>query len=181
MNDRWDMDALAQVRAAALGAFARRRGCRSARGSSAPWCCPRELSAMPGKVRLWPYQREIADAISDPEIERVTLVKAVRVGFTTVFTGAIGGFVANEPCPVLCLLPTEADARDYVVSDIEPIFSGDAGAQGRAPRRRGRGRRATRSCIAALPAVRSRSWPPRRRETFAGTPPRLDGRRGRRL
>lgn len=43
---------------------------------------PEGVSALPGAVRLWPYQREIADAISDPEIERVTLVKPVRVGFT---------------------------------------------------------------------------------------------------
>jgi len=51
------------------------------------------------------------------------LVKPVRVGFTTLLTGAIGSFVANEPCPVLALLPTESDCRDYVVSDIEPIFA----------------------------------------------------------
>jgi len=31
---------------------------------------PEGVSALPGAVRLWPYQREIADAISDPEIER---------------------------------------------------------------------------------------------------------------
>lgn len=83
---------------------------------------PEGVSALPGKVRLWPYQREIADAISDPEIERVTLIKPVRVGFTTLLTGAIGSFVANEPSPILVLLPTEADARDYIVSDVEPIF-----------------------------------------------------------
>ena len=35
---------------------------------------PEGVSALPGAVRLWPYQREIADAISDPLIERVTLV-----------------------------------------------------------------------------------------------------------
>ena len=84
---------------------------------------PEGVSALPGAVRLWPYQREIADAISDPAIERVTLVKPVRVGFTTVLTGAIASFVANEPAPILCLLPTESDARDYVVSEIEPIFA----------------------------------------------------------
>jgi phage terminase large subunit GpA-like protein len=38
-------------------------------------------------------------------------------------TGAIGSYVANEPSPILALLPTEADARDYVVSEIEPIFA----------------------------------------------------------
>ena len=84
---------------------------------------PEGVSSSPGSVRLWPYQREIANAISDPEIERVTLVKPVRVGFTTLLTGAIGSFVANEPAPILVLLPTEADARDYVVSDVEPIFA----------------------------------------------------------
>lgn len=83
---------------------------------------PDGVSALPGPVRLWPFQREIADAIGDPAIERVTLVKPVRVGFTTLLTSAIASFVANEPAPILALLPTEADCRDYVVSDLEPIF-----------------------------------------------------------
>jgi phage terminase large subunit GpA-like protein len=84
---------------------------------------PEGLSAVAGPLRLWPWQRQIADAISDPLVERVSLVKAARVGFTTLLTGAIGAFVANDPAPILVLLPTEADARDYMVSDIEPIFA----------------------------------------------------------
>ena len=84
---------------------------------------PDGVSAQPGHVRLWPFQREIADVIGDPLIERVTLVKPVRVGFTTLLTSAIAAFVANEPAPILCLLPAEADCRDYVVSDVEPIFA----------------------------------------------------------
>ena len=84
---------------------------------------PEGVSAQPGPVRLWPFQREIADAIGDPLIERVTLVKPVRVGFTTLLTSAVAGFVANDPAPILCLLPAEADCRDYMVSDVEPIFS----------------------------------------------------------
>jgi phage terminase large subunit GpA-like protein len=84
---------------------------------------PEGVSAQPGPVRLWPFQREIADAIGDPLIERVTLVKPVRVGFTTLLTSAVASFVANEPAPILCLLPAEADCRDYVVSDVEPIFT----------------------------------------------------------
>jgi phage terminase large subunit GpA-like protein len=91
---------------------------------------PEGVSAIPGRVRLWPYQKGIADAISDPEIERVTLIKPVRVGFTTLLTATIGSFVANEPSPILVLLPTEADARDYVVSDIEPIFEASAPLRG---------------------------------------------------
>ena len=84
---------------------------------------PEGVSALPGRVRLHPYQREIADAISDVGIERITLVKGVRIGFTTLLTGAIGSYVANEPSPILALLPTESDCRDYCVSDVEPIFA----------------------------------------------------------
>ena len=84
---------------------------------------PDGVTALPGPVRLWTYQRGIADAISNPEIERVTIVKSARLGFTTLLTGALASFVANEPSPILALLPTEADARDYMVSDIEPIFA----------------------------------------------------------
>lgn len=83
---------------------------------------PEGVSATPGRVRLWKPQVGIADAISDPLIERVTLVKPVRVGFTTLLSGAVASYVANEPSPLLVLLPTEADCRDYMVSDLEPIF-----------------------------------------------------------
>lgn len=83
---------------------------------------PEDVSATPGRVRLWPYQREIADAIWEPAVERVTVVKPVRVGFTSLLTGALASFVANDPSPVLVLLPTTGDCRDYMVSDIEPIF-----------------------------------------------------------
>jgi phage terminase large subunit GpA-like protein len=91
---------------------------------------PDGVSALPGEVRLWPYQREIADAIFDPAIERVSLVKSVRVGFTTLLTGALAGYVANDPSPILALLPTEADCRDYVVSDVEPVFEASPALRG---------------------------------------------------
>jgi len=91
---------------------------------------PEGVSALPGRVSLWPYQREIADAISDPTLERVTLVKPVRVGFTTLLTGALASYVANEPAPILALLPTEADCRDYTVSDLEPIFDATPALRG---------------------------------------------------
>ena len=83
---------------------------------------PASVSAAPGPVRLWGPQRGIAEAIGNPDIERVTLVKPVRVGFSTLVSSALASYVANEPSPILVLLPTEADCRDYVVSDLEPIF-----------------------------------------------------------
>ena len=74
---------------------------------------PEGLAAVPGPIRLYPYQRGIADSIGDPTVERVTVVKAARVGFSALLTAALGNYVANDPAPILVLLPTEADARDY--------------------------------------------------------------------
>ncbi|MGK9052132.1 phage terminase large subunit family protein [Neorhizobium petrolearium] len=83
---------------------------------------PAGVSATPGPVHLWPFQRAIADSIGDPATERVTVVKSVRVGYSTLLSAAIGSYIANEPSPILLLMPTEADCRDVVVSDLEPIF-----------------------------------------------------------
>jgi phage terminase large subunit GpA-like protein len=84
---------------------------------------PSGSTALPGRFRLWPFQGAILDAIGDPTIERITLVKPVRVGFTTMLSATIGHFIANDPSPILLLQPTESDARDAVVSDLEPLFA----------------------------------------------------------
>lgn len=91
---------------------------------------PETVSALPGKVRLWSFQRGICEAIEDPDIERITLIKPVRVGFTTMLTATLASYVANEPSPILVVLPTEADARDYMVSDIEPTFDASPALRG---------------------------------------------------
>jgi phage terminase large subunit GpA-like protein len=91
------MTRVADVRARALRSLIPPPRLRLAAWIEREIVLPEDVSALPGHVRLWPYQREIADAISDPLIERVTLVKGVRLGFTTLLTGAIGAYVANEP------------------------------------------------------------------------------------
>jgi phage terminase large subunit GpA-like protein len=83
---------------------------------------PETVSALPGRVHLWQFQRGICDAIDDPDIERVTIIKPVRVGFTTLLTATLASFVANAPAPILSVQPTESDCRDYMVSDVEPTF-----------------------------------------------------------
>jgi phage terminase large subunit GpA-like protein len=67
---------------------------------------PEGLCAKPGRMKLWPYQREIADCIGDPSIERVTLVKAARIGFSVLVAAAVGHFTTNDPSPVICRLRT---------------------------------------------------------------------------
>jgi phage terminase large subunit GpA-like protein len=62
---------------------------------------PSGTTALPGRVKMWPYMRAVADAITDPTIERVSFVKPTRVGYTTLLTGAISNFIANEPASAL--------------------------------------------------------------------------------
>jgi phage terminase large subunit GpA-like protein len=71
-------------------------------------------------VRL---QRGIADAIGDPLIERVTVIKSARVGYTTLLVGALANYVHNDPSSLMCLLPVKDDARNFVVSQVEPVFA----------------------------------------------------------
>ena len=74
------------------------------------------IAATPGRMRLWPHQRAIADSIGDPAVERVTVLKGVRIGYSQLLVGAIGHYVVNDPSPVLCVLPTEADARNLMTA-----------------------------------------------------------------
>jgi hypothetical protein len=73
-------------------------GCRRLIPRSSARCCEREPDGPAERMAV--------------EIERITLVKPVRMGFTTLLTGTVGHFVANDPAPILALLPTESDARD---------------------------------------------------------------------
>ena len=80
-------DTLQRVRRTALASLRPPPRLRLSEWIESEMRLPEGVSALPGRVTLWVYQREIADAITDPAIERVTLVKPVRVGFTTLLTG----------------------------------------------------------------------------------------------
>ncbi len=82
---------------------------------------PAGLAAVPGLLKLHPYQRAIADAIADPKIERVSVLKSARIGYTTVLVG-MAHYMVREPSPILVLMPTESDCRGLMVDDIEQLF-----------------------------------------------------------
>jgi phage terminase large subunit GpA-like protein len=84
---------------------------------------PAGIAAVPGPITLHPYQRAIADALADPKVERVSVLKSSRVGFTTTLVGAIAHYIAREPSPILVLMPTQDDARGLMIDDIEGLFN----------------------------------------------------------
>ena len=67
-----------------------------------------EASAEPG---VWitsraEYQRGIMDAISDPRIDTVVVMSSAQIGKTEIVNNVIGFHVAQDPAPVLVLMPT---------------------------------------------------------------------------
>ena len=76
-----------------------------------------------GRWTTLPYQRGIMDAISDPAIERVTVMKSARVGYTRIFSAAVCFFIAHDPCPIMIVQPTIDDARRHSKEDLAPVFA----------------------------------------------------------
>lgn len=81
-----------------------------------------ESSAVSGRIQLYPFQRKIADAITDPEIERVTVMKSARVGYTTILKAAIGYHIDQAPCPIMVVQPTIQDAEGFSTQEIAPML-----------------------------------------------------------
>src|SRR5262245_28885348 len=83
---------------------------------------PEGSSAVPGRFRLWSYQRDIIDAIGDPDIERVTVQKSARIGYTKLLMAGIAAQADTNPCAMILLVPTDDDARGFAVDEVEPAF-----------------------------------------------------------
>ncbi len=81
-----------------------------------------ESSAQAGKWTCIPYQRGIMDAMTDPAVERITIMKSARVGYTKMITYLIGYQVHQDPCPILVVQPTIEDAQGYSKDEIAPML-----------------------------------------------------------
>lgn len=81
-----------------------------------------ESAAEPGRWRTRPYQRGILDAITDPNVERVTVRKSARVGYTQCMNAAIAFFMRQDPCPIMVVQPTVDTAKIYSREQIAPML-----------------------------------------------------------
>lgn len=81
-----------------------------------------ESAAEPGRWHTLPYQRGILDAITDPAVERVSVMKSARVGYTKCVNAAIGYYIHQDPCPILVVQPTVEDAEGYSKEEIAPML-----------------------------------------------------------
>ena len=79
-------------------------------------------SADAGHWETRPYQRGILDAITDPAVERVSMIKSARIGWTQMMNAAIAYFMTQDPCPILAVQPTLDLAEIYSREMIAPML-----------------------------------------------------------
>ena len=81
-----------------------------------------ESSAEGGKWRTLPYQKGIMDAVTDPHIEQITVMKSARVGYTKILNHIIAYHIHNDPCPMMLVQPTLDDCQSYSKDEISPML-----------------------------------------------------------
>lgn len=81
-----------------------------------------ETAADPGRWHTLPYQRAIMDAITDPDVHQVTVIKSARVGYTLCMSAAIGYFIHQDPSSILVVQPTVDDAKNFSKETIAPML-----------------------------------------------------------
>lgn len=82
----------------------------------------RETSAQTGRFRSYPYQDGIMDAITDPGVTYVSVMKSARVGYTKILDHVVGYYLAHDPSPILVVQPRVEDAEDYSKTEIAPML-----------------------------------------------------------
>ena len=83
---------------------------------------PKSTGAESGPVTLYGYQRGLLDAMCDPTVPLVTVLKAARVGYTRLATLAIGYHLHQDPTLCAVAQPVEDDAEEFGGTEIGPML-----------------------------------------------------------
>ena len=81
-----------------------------------------ESSAEGGRWRTLPYQKGIMDAVTDPDIEQISVMKSARVGYSKILNHIIAYHIHNDPCSIMIVQPTIDDATGYSKEEIAPML-----------------------------------------------------------
>jgi len=79
-------------------------------------------SAEAGRWKTIPYQRGIMDALTDPTIEQVWVMKSARVGWTKIINAFAAYHIHQDPCSIMIVQPTIEDAEGYSKEEIAPMI-----------------------------------------------------------
>jgi phage terminase large subunit GpA-like protein len=83
-----------------------------------------ESSAEPGQwvTARAPYEKEIMNAISDPDVPRVVVQKASQMGISDCILNAVGYYMDQDPCPIMVVQPTIEVGESFSVDRVRPML-----------------------------------------------------------
>lgn len=83
-----------------------------------------EASAEPGRwsTARAEYQRGLMDALSDPAVTEVVVMKSAQVGYTEVLGNIVGFFMAQDPAPILVVQPTVEMGEAWSKDRLAPML-----------------------------------------------------------
>jgi phage terminase large subunit GpA-like protein len=83
-----------------------------------------ESAAEPGRwsTSRAEYQRGVMDAISDPRIETVVIMKGSQVGYTEILANVCGYHIDQDPCPILVIQPSLELAETWSKDRLSPMI-----------------------------------------------------------
>ncbi|WP_407194291.1 phage terminase large subunit family protein [Bradyrhizobium sp. STM 3566] len=84
---------------------------------------PASANALPGPLRLAPYQREPIDAIADDDVEIIVLMLASQTGKSTTINAIMGHCIASDPGPMLHVSPTGGRSEEFVRERFDPLVA----------------------------------------------------------
>lgn len=85
---------------------------------------PSHVTAEPGPWRneRTPYLAGVMDAVSEPGVEEVVVIKAAQVGFSEALRNIIGFAIDHEPGPALIVMPDQKSAEELIEERIKPLL-----------------------------------------------------------
>ena len=92
-----------------------------------------ESAAEPGKwdTSRAPYQRGIMDAITDPTVREIWVMKSAQVGWTEIVNNVIGYHVDLDPAPMLVVQPSIELAEAWSKDRLAPMIRDTPCLQGK--------------------------------------------------
>src|SRR6202048_932408 len=84
---------------------------------------PGSANAVPGPLRLAPYQKELVDAIADDSVEVIVFMLSSQTGKSISIDAMLGYCIGCEPGPMLHVSPTGARSEDFVRDRFDPLVS----------------------------------------------------------
>lgn len=84
---------------------------------------PASTNALPGPLRLAPYQTELVDAIAADDCEVVVMMLSSQTGKSISIDSQLGYCIACDPGPMLHVSPTSERSEEFVRDRFNPLVA----------------------------------------------------------